>query len=142
MENHYQICHLSFNCFVSYCFHYIMFPEVIWAFIKNRVRRRNTANSQSLNGVWLLTKDEMAKITKEDWQKAIRKAQDWENKYARLDKIDVVEEPAVAEPIEMVEEAVVEESSTNEYKCSGNLIQTFMFRRDVIRSCGFISRTL
>ena len=89
-----------------------------------------------------MTKDEMAKITKEDWQKAIRKAQDWENKYARLDKIDVVEEPAVAEPIEMVEEAVVEESSTNEYKCSGNLIQTFMFRRDVIRSCGFISRTL
>ena len=58
----------------------MVLAEVIWSWIKGGVRRRNTANSQNLNGVWLLTKEEVEKIGREEWEKAIRKAIDWENR--------------------------------------------------------------
>ena len=72
------------------------------------MRRRNTANSQNLNGVWLLTKEEMDKIGPLEWQKAIRKAIEWENKYAALDGIDQVGEEAMEVQVEVPDQPMDE----------------------------------
>ena len=69
--------------------------------MKGGVRRRNTANFQNLNGVFLLTNQEMAKIDQQRWQKAIKKAKDWEDRYAYFDGIDPQLNPEVeAEAVE------------------------------------------
>ena len=103
------------------------FLENIWARIKNRVRARNTANTQNLNGVWQLTNEEMGKITPHDWEMAIKKAMDWEAKYCQLDQILEEEAPADAEPEEVLQpepemapEEVLEEPQGN--KCSGKIL--------------------
>ena len=63
----------------------------------------------------------MAKITAWDWQKAIRKAIEWENKYALLDKIDVEEEVPEEPVVEAIEDIEVEEPEGPQInKCSGN----------------------
>ena len=103
------------------------FSEVIWSYIKGRVARRNTANSQSLNGIWKLTIEEMEKISLEDWESAIRKAISWEDKYARLDGIDKEEE--VPEPVETevleVQELPPDEPQEPQFKCTGILFFLF-----------------
>ena len=103
------------------------FSEVIWSYIKGRVARRNTANSQSLNGIWKLTIEEMEKISVEDWESAIRKAISWEDKYALLDGIDKKEE--VPEPVDTevleVQEPPSDELQEPQLKCTGTLFFLF-----------------
>lgn len=59
--------------------------ELIWAQIKNEVRKKNSNSNQSLKNVEDIVKTAIARVTAEDWKKCIEHTRKVEEEYRRKD---------------------------------------------------------